>query len=213
MHKATAETCRAPPGGSACVEPVRVVPPPNVVPTRLAGPQSFLEPPTEQLLGLDKRGAFRRALCVGWQLLTPTQGSTGSTTGTGSVPTSHMDSTITRLLIATKQLLEGTRRRDGARARARTPWVVAALLTLSRMLAGLAKWSREEVTDDAISAIYVKLGNDFNVACAAFAKENIGMRCAGGHGLGAAARWAVHGADTVFTAVSCSQSLQSSACA
>ncbi|KAL8279130.1 hypothetical protein RQP46_008386 [Phenoliferia psychrophenolica] len=57
-----------------------------------------------------------------------------------------MDSTITRLLIATKQLLEG-----------------------------LAKWSREEVTDDAISAIYVKLGNDFNVACAAFAKENIGM--------------------------------------
>ncbi|KAK4704862.1 hypothetical protein P7C70_g1354, partial [Phenoliferia sp. Uapishka_3] len=57
-----------------------------------------------------------------------------------------MDSTITRLLIATKQLLEG-----------------------------LAKWSREEVSDDAISAIYVKLGNDFNVACAAFSKENIGM--------------------------------------
>ncbi|KAM0752982.1 AIP3-domain-containing protein [Meredithblackwellia eburnea MCA 4105] len=70
----------------------------------------------------------------------------GGSNGGTSVPTSHMDSTITRLLIATKQLLEG-----------------------------LAKWSRGEVTDDAISAIYVKLGNDFNVACAAFAKENIGM--------------------------------------
>lgn len=40
---------------------------------------------------------------------------------------------------------------------------------------GLAKWSRGEVGEQVISEIYVKLGNDFNVACAAFAKENIGM--------------------------------------
>ncbi|GAA5860348.1 hypothetical protein JCM8547_003470 [Rhodosporidiobolus lusitaniae] len=64
----------------------------------------------------------------------------------GPVSTSNLESTITRLLVATKQLLEG-----------------------------LAKWSRGEVNEEAISAIYVKLGNDFNVACAAFARENISM--------------------------------------
>ncbi|KAK4050371.1 Bud site selection protein 6 [Microbotryomycetes sp. JL201] len=63
-----------------------------------------------------------------------------------TAPTSHMESTITRLLVATKQLLEG-----------------------------LAKWSRGEVTEENISDIYVKLGNDFNVACAAFQRENITM--------------------------------------
>ncbi|ORY80249.1 actin interacting protein 3-domain-containing protein [Leucosporidium creatinivorum] len=73
----------------------------------------------------------------------PSMSSSGSS---GSVPNSHMESTITRLLVATKQLLEG-----------------------------LAKWSRGEVGEDVISEIYVKLGNDFNVACSAFAKENIGM--------------------------------------
>jgi hypothetical protein len=66
----------------------------------------------------------------------------------GPSSTSHLESTITRLLVATKQLLEG-----------------------------LAKWSRGEVSEEAISAIYVKLGNDFNVACAAFARENISMKC------------------------------------
>ncbi|GAA6044189.1 hypothetical protein JCM8097_006446 [Rhodosporidiobolus ruineniae] len=64
----------------------------------------------------------------------------------GPASTSNLESTITRLLVATKQLLEG-----------------------------LAKWSRGEVSEDAISAIYVKLGNDFNVACAAFAREQISM--------------------------------------
>jgi hypothetical protein len=41
---------------------------------------------------------------------------------------------------------------------------------------GLAKWSRGEVNEEEISAIYVKLGNDFNVACAVFARENISMK-------------------------------------
>ncbi|GAA5821873.1 hypothetical protein JCM10212_004296 [Sporobolomyces blumeae] len=64
----------------------------------------------------------------------------------GAVPTSHLESTITRLLVCTKALLEG-----------------------------LAKWSRQEVTEEDISAIYVRLGNDFNLACAVFARENISM--------------------------------------
>ncbi|KAK4052224.1 Bud site selection protein 6 [Microbotryomycetes sp. JL221] len=77
----------------------------------------------------------------------PATSSRGSvTTHSSSAPTSHMESTITRLLVATKQLLEG-----------------------------LAKWSRGEVSEEHISDIYVKLGNDFNVACAAFQRENIAM--------------------------------------
>jgi len=34
------------------------------------------------------------------------------------------------------------------------------------------------VDEEEISQIYVKLGNDFNVAVAAFARENINMKCA-----------------------------------
>ncbi|KPV78034.1 uncharacterized protein RHOBADRAFT_32642 [Rhodotorula graminis WP1] len=64
----------------------------------------------------------------------------------GASTTSNLESTITRLLVATKQLLEG-----------------------------LAKWSRREVDEEEISQIYVKLGNDFNVAVAAFAREGITM--------------------------------------
>ncbi|GAA6048105.1 Bud site selection protein 6 [Rhodotorula toruloides] len=75
-----------------------------------------------------------------------TRAGSGRSTGAGPASTSNLESTITRLLVATKQLLEG-----------------------------LAKWSRREVDEEAISAIYVKLGNDFNVACAAFARENISM--------------------------------------
>ncbi|GAA5980429.1 hypothetical protein JCM5350_001498 [Sporobolomyces pararoseus] len=64
----------------------------------------------------------------------------------GAATSSNLESTITRLLVCTKSLLEG-----------------------------LAKWSRGEVNEEEISAIYVKLGNDFNVACAVFARENISM--------------------------------------
>ncbi|GAA5961258.1 hypothetical protein JCM3765_002887 [Sporobolomyces pararoseus] len=64
----------------------------------------------------------------------------------GGATSSNLESTITRLLVCTKSLLEG-----------------------------LAKWSRGEVNEEEISAIYVKLGNDFNVACAVFARENISM--------------------------------------
>ncbi|GAA5886674.1 hypothetical protein JCM16303_001406 [Sporobolomyces ruberrimus] len=74
----------------------------------------------------------------------PTTTSRSRTGGGGS--SSNLESTITRLLVCTKSLLEG-----------------------------LAKWSRGEVNEEEISAIYVKLGNDFNVACAVFARENISM--------------------------------------
>ncbi|GAA5909043.1 formin-mediated actin nucleation enhancer [Sporobolomyces salmoneus] len=80
-------------------------------------------------------------------------GTTGQSRSTGSrsrsgggASSSNLESTITRLLVCTKSLLEG-----------------------------LAKWSRGEVNEEEISAIYVKLGNDFNVACAVFARENISM--------------------------------------
>ncbi|GAA6024019.1 hypothetical protein JCM11491_000534 [Sporobolomyces phaffii] len=80
--------------------------------------------------------------------------STGASTAPASATTranpakssSNLESTITRLLVCTKSLLEG-----------------------------LARWSRGEVNEEEISAIYVKLGNDFNVACAVFARENISM--------------------------------------
>lgn len=56
-------------------------------------------------------------------------------------------------------------------------FVCQHLLTPSP-LTGLAKWSRGETSEATISEIYVKLGNDFNVACAAFAREGISMKCA-----------------------------------
>jgi hypothetical protein len=52
-------------------------------------------------------------------------------------------------------------------------------IALTPLHTGLAKWSRREVDEEAISAIYVKLGNDYNVACAAFARENISMKFVG----------------------------------
>ncbi|GAA6047475.1 hypothetical protein JCM3770_005766 [Rhodotorula araucariae] len=79
------------------------------------------------------------------QTLSTRPGSSRPATG-GHPSTSNLESTITRLLVATKQLLEG-----------------------------LAKWSRREVDEEEISQIYVQLGNDFNVACAAFAREGITM--------------------------------------
>ena len=62
---------------------------------------------------------------------------------------SSIDSVVTRLLVSTKTLLEG-----------------------------LTQWSTGACSDDRISDIYVKLGNDFNAACAGFARESIPMEYA-----------------------------------
>lgn len=59
-----------------------------------------------------------------------------------------VESAVTRLLVAIKQLLES--------------------LTL---------WSNLQMTESQISDVYVRLGNDFNAAVAAFASFNIDMSC------------------------------------
>ena len=58
-----------------------------------------------------------------------------------------MESAVTRLLVAIKQLLEA--------------------LTL---------WSTLKMSEAQVSDVYVQLGNDFNAAVAAFAAFNIDMR-------------------------------------
>ena len=57
-----------------------------------------------------------------------------------------MESAVTRLLVSIKQLLES-----------------------------LTRWSRQEVSETDVSDVYVRLGNDFNAAVAAFAAFNIDM--------------------------------------
>ena len=59
-----------------------------------------------------------------------------------------MESAVTRLLMAIKQLLEA-----------------------------LTQWSQLRVDEDHVSDVYVRLGNDFNAAVAAFAAFNIEMKC------------------------------------
>ncbi|KAH9467921.1 hypothetical protein Pst134EA_011542 [Puccinia striiformis f. sp. tritici] len=59
---------------------------------------------------------------------------------------SHMELTVTRLLVATKQLLES-----------------------------LTDWSQGKIDKGGVSDIYVRLGNKFNAASLAFTKEGINM--------------------------------------
>ncbi|KAH9813545.1 hypothetical protein DFH28DRAFT_973673 [Melampsora americana] len=59
---------------------------------------------------------------------------------------SHMESTVTRLLVATKQLLES-----------------------------LTDWSHGRIDEGGASDIHVRLGNEFNAASLAFSKEGIDM--------------------------------------
>jgi hypothetical protein len=57
---------------------------------------------------------------------------------------STIESTVTRLLVATKQLLES-----------------------------LTKWARHECTEKDVSDVYVNLGNEFNSACRAFMAADV----------------------------------------
>ncbi|PLW08851.1 hypothetical protein PCASD_23770 [Puccinia coronata f. sp. avenae] len=74
--------------------------------------------------------------------------STRSSTAPSVNPfnSSHMESTVTRLLVATKQLLES-----------------------------LTDWSQGKIDEGGVSDIYVRLGNEFNAASLAFTKEGINM--------------------------------------
>lgn len=66
--------------------------------------------------------------------------------GTGDRPVSMytIESTVTRLLVATKQLLES-----------------------------LTRWAHKEASEQDVSDIYVTLGNEFNIACRAFLSSGI----------------------------------------
>lgn len=57
-----------------------------------------------------------------------------------------VESAVTRLLVAIKQLLES-----------------------------LTQWSKQQISETQVSDVYVRLGNDFNAAVAAFAAFNIDM--------------------------------------
>ncbi|CUA78162.1 Actin-interacting protein 3 homolog [Schizosaccharomyces pombe 972h-] [Rhizoctonia solani] len=63
-----------------------------------------------------------------------------------SVPVPQVQTAVTRLLVATKQLLES-----------------------------LTNWSRGTMTETDVSDVYVQMGNDFNSAVAAFQASNIDM--------------------------------------
>jgi hypothetical protein len=49
---------------------------------------------------------------------------------------------------------------------------------IKQFLDSLTMWSNLQLTETQISDVYVRLGNDFNAAVAAFAVFDIEMRCA-----------------------------------
>lgn len=50
------------------------------------------------------------------------------------------------------------------------------LIAIRQLLEALTLWSNESATEQQVSDVYVRLGNDFNSAVAAFSKYNIDMR-------------------------------------
>lgn len=62
-------------------------------------------------------------------------------------PSGGVESTVTRLLVAIKQLLES-----------------------------LTSWSSHKISEQDVSDVYVRLGNDFNACVVAFASFDIDMR-------------------------------------
>jgi len=60
---------------------------------------------------------------------------------------SNIESSVTRLLVATKQLIES-----------------------------LTAWSRKQASETDVSDVYVRLGNEFNIARTCFERAGIEMR-------------------------------------
>ena len=52
------------------------------------------------------------------------------------------------------------------------------LVSTKQLLEGLTEWSQGKISEEQVSDIYVRLGNCFNSAVAAFTREGISMRCA-----------------------------------
>ncbi|KAI0045702.1 AIP3-domain-containing protein [Auriscalpium vulgare] len=53
--------------------------------------------------------------------------------------------------------------------------VTRLLVSIKLLLESLTKWANQQATEDEVSDVYVRLGNDFNAAVAAFASYNIDM--------------------------------------
>jgi hypothetical protein len=49
-------------------------------------------------------------------------------------------------------------------------------VAIKQLLESLTQWSQQTVTDEQVSDVYVRLGNDFNAAVAAFEGYRIDMR-------------------------------------
>lgn len=54
--------------------------------------------------------------------------------------------------------------------------VTRLLVSIKALLESLTKWSEQQITDMDVSDVYVRLGNDFNAAVAAFAAYGIEMK-------------------------------------
>jgi hypothetical protein len=53
--------------------------------------------------------------------------------------------------------------------------VTRLLVSIKALLESLTQWSQQQVDENQVSDVYVRLGNDFNAAVAAFAAFNIDM--------------------------------------
>mgnify|MGYP007051632228 FL=1 len=53
--------------------------------------------------------------------------------------------------------------------------VTRLLVSIKALLESLTQWSRQQVNETYVSDVYVRFGNDFNAAVAAFAAFNIDM--------------------------------------
>jgi hypothetical protein len=54
--------------------------------------------------------------------------------------------------------------------------VTKLLVSTKQLLEGLTDWSQGKISEEQVSDIYVRLGNCFNSAVSAFSKEGISMR-------------------------------------
>jgi len=50
-------------------------------------------------------------------------------------------------------------------------------VAIKQLLESLTQWSQRKMDEEQVSDVYVRLGNDFNAAVAAFAAFNIDMTC------------------------------------
>lgn len=54
--------------------------------------------------------------------------------------------------------------------------VTKLLVSIKQLLEALTLWSTEKMNEAEVSDVYVRLGNDFNAAVAAFRQYNIDMK-------------------------------------